>query len=62
MSNYTNVAYLVPQSVKIHSFCSDPISVDPICPQPKPGLRCSKVAPAWDEEQVKMAVPPQVIM
>ena len=25
-------AYLFPQSVKIHSFCSRPISVDPICP------------------------------
>ena len=28
-------AYLFPQSVKIHYFCSGPISVDPICPQPK---------------------------
>ena len=28
-------AYLFPQSVKIHDFCSGPISVDPICPQPK---------------------------
>ena len=27
-------AYLFPQSVKIHDFCSGPISVDPICPQP----------------------------
>ena len=27
-------AYLFPQSVKIYSFCSGPISVDPICPQP----------------------------
>ena len=27
-------AYLFPQSVKIHYFCSGPISVDPICPQP----------------------------
>ena len=26
-------AYLFPQSVKIHYFCSGPISVDPICPQ-----------------------------
>ena len=24
-----------PQSVKPHVFCSGPISVDPICPQPK---------------------------
>ena len=37
-------AYLFPQSVKIHCFCSGPISVDPICPQPsspavgQPGL------------------------
>ena len=27
-------AYLFPQSVKINNFCSGPISVDPICPQP----------------------------
>ena len=28
-------AYLFPQSVKNHYFCSGPISVDPICPQPR---------------------------
>ena len=28
-------AYLFPQFVKIHYFRSGPISVDPICPQPK---------------------------
>ena len=28
-------AYLFPRSVKIHYFCSGPISVDPICPQPR---------------------------
>ena len=27
-------AYLFPQSIKIHYFCSGPTSVDPICPQP----------------------------
>ena len=27
-------AYLFPQSVKMRNFCSGPISVDPICPQP----------------------------
>ena len=27
-------AYLFPQSVKTHYFCSGPISADPICPQP----------------------------
>ena len=27
-------AYLFPQSVIMHYFCSGPISVDPICPQP----------------------------
>ena len=27
-------AYLFPQSIKIHYFCSGPISVDPICPHP----------------------------
>ena len=35
-------AYLFPQSVKSHYFCSGPISVDPICPQPsvlKPPIR-----------------------
>ena len=31
-------AYLFPQSVKIHYFCSSPISVDPICPQPISGF------------------------
>ena len=31
-------AYLFPQSVKIHYFCSGPISVDPICPQPTMAL------------------------
>ena len=30
-------AYLFPHSVKIHYFCSGPISVDPICPQPNLG-------------------------
>ena len=30
-------AYLFPQSVKIHYFCSGPFSVDPICPQPEAG-------------------------
>ena len=33
--------YLFPQSVNIHYFCSGPISVDPICPQPKD---CSALA------------------
>ena len=28
-------AHLFPQSVKIYYFCSGPISVEPICPQPK---------------------------
>ena len=31
--------YLFPQSVKIHFFCSGPISVDPICPQPTRAVR-----------------------
>ena len=26
---------ICPQSVKNHDFCSDPSSVDPICPQPR---------------------------
>ena len=34
LSISVNFAYLFPQSVKINYFCSDPISVDPICPQP----------------------------
>ena len=40
------VAYLFPQSVKTHYFCSDPsdpISVDPICPQP----RQTRESPSW---------------
>ena len=35
-------AYLFSQSVKIHYFCSGPISVDPICPQPS-FLQCPAV-------------------
>ena len=27
-------AHLFPQFVKIHYFCSGPVSVEPICPQP----------------------------
>ena len=29
-------AYLFPQPVKIHYFCSGPMSVDPTCPRPNP--------------------------
>ena len=29
------MAYLFPQSVKMHYFCSGPIRADPICPQPR---------------------------
>ena len=32
-------AYLFPQSIKHHYFCSGPISVDPICPQPHQAWR-----------------------
>ena len=32
-------AYLFPKSIEIHYFCSIPISVDPICPQPRHGER-----------------------
>ena len=28
--------YLFPQSVKVHYFCSDPMSIGPICLQPMP--------------------------
>ena len=28
-------AYLFPQSVRTHYFCSGPVCVDPICPQPR---------------------------
>ena len=35
LSKYVNIAYLFTQSVKNSYFCSDPISVDPICPQPR---------------------------
>ena len=29
-------AYLFPQSVKMNDFCSDSVSVDPVCLQPRP--------------------------
>ena len=35
MSKAINLTYFFTQSIKMHYFCSDPISVDPICPQPK---------------------------
>ena len=38
-------AYFVPQSGKIHYFYSDPISVDPICPQPR--RACVGGASSW---------------
>ena len=34
-NRHLKFAYLFPQSVKNHYFCSDPIRVDPICPQPR---------------------------
>ena len=34
-------AYLFPQSVEIHYFCSGPINVDRICPQPRSSRWCS---------------------
>ena len=36
LSKAYNCAYLFTKSVKIHYFCSDPMSVDPIRPQPNP--------------------------
>ena len=44
-------AYLFPQSVKISYFCSSPISVDPICPQPNPLCltHCTHVLPCFPE-------------
>ena len=33
LSSQSARAYFFPQSVKIHYFCSDHISVDPVCPQ-----------------------------
>ena len=33
-------AYLFPQHLKVHDFCSGPSSVDPICPQPRCGDDC----------------------
>ena len=32
LSTYIICAYLFPPSVKVHYLCSDPISVDPMCP------------------------------
>ena len=40
-------AYLYPQSVKINYFCSGPISVDPICPQPRRALGLCERLGAW---------------
>ena len=40
-------AYIFPQSVRIHYFCSGPSSVDPICPQPISG-RAEVVGSAAD--------------
>ena len=37
-------AYIFPQSAKIHFCCSGPISVDPICPQPR--CSCSRATAA----------------
>ena len=39
-------AYLFPQSLKIHCFCSGPISADPVCPQP----RCRKLWKRMDRD------------
>ena len=38
-------AYLFPQSVKHRNFCSDPTSVNPICPQPRRPRRRSRRRP-----------------
>ena len=35
LSKSVKFTNLFPQPVQIHDFCSDPISVDPICPQPR---------------------------
>ena len=43
-------AYLLPQSVRTRYFCSGPISVDPICPQPS-----SALAPARGAETQRQA-------
>ena len=39
-------AYLFPQPIKIHYFCSGPASVDPMCPQPNRIPRAEKDVPA----------------
>ena len=36
----------LPQSVKIRFFCSDLISLDPVCPQPRTSARGSPYSPA----------------
>ena len=35
LSASVRLAYLLPRSVRMHSCRSDPISADPICPQPR---------------------------
>ena len=42
-----------PPSVKIHYFCSGPIRVDPICPQPTQLLSPFRVG--WDRSRLKMS-------
>ena len=43
-------AYLFPQPVKIHYFCSGPINVDPICKQPNSTRLGRSVSVAWTGE------------
>ena len=43
-------AYLFPQSVQIPYFCSGPISVDPICPQPRHDQGGEAARPGGREE------------
>ena len=54
-------AYLFPQSVKNHDFCSGPISVDPICLQPNNVERIRNICPdaprlAWGTANLRTMI------
>ena len=50
-------AYLFPQSFKMNYFCcSGPISVDPICPQPKGAAAADEAVQAYVEEALARVI------
>ena len=55
-------SYLFPQSVKIHSFCSGPISVDSICPQPGSALAQMQTRMAQHTQNKTITITATMIM